>query len=77
MPTAFKSKWVDYIESEFDSREEGHWFMNNGKPTTLLAHIICTYNGQQLMWGIQIIEKLTEYSIFFGKRVKLISELLE
>ena len=33
MPTAFKSKWVDYIESEFDSREEGHWFMNNGKPT--------------------------------------------
>ena len=33
MPTPFKSKWVDYIESEFDSREEGHWFMNNGQPT--------------------------------------------
>ncbi len=33
MPTAFKSKWVDYIEAEFDKREDGHWFMNNGAPT--------------------------------------------
>ena len=23
----------DYIESEFDKREDGYWFMNNGKPT--------------------------------------------
>lgn len=30
---AFKSKWIDYIEKEFDRREEGYWFMNNGKPT--------------------------------------------
>ena len=29
----FKDKWVDYIESEFDKREDGHWFTNNGKPT--------------------------------------------
>jgi hypothetical protein len=33
MPTAFKSKWVDYIETEFDKRELGHWFYNNGTPT--------------------------------------------
>jgi hypothetical protein len=33
MPAGFKSKWVDYIEAEFDKREEGHWFMNNGVPT--------------------------------------------
>jgi hypothetical protein len=33
MPKAFKANWVDYIESEFDRREDGHWFMNNGKPT--------------------------------------------
>ena len=33
MPSEFKSKWVDYIEEEFDRREEGHWFMNNGIPT--------------------------------------------
>ena len=33
MPKAFKAQWVDYIESEFDRREEGHWFINNGVPT--------------------------------------------
>ena len=29
----FKSKYVDYIESEFDKRDNGHWFINNSKPT--------------------------------------------
>jgi hypothetical protein len=33
MPTEFKNRWVDYIESEFDKREEGFWFMNKGIPT--------------------------------------------
>ncbi len=33
MPVAFKNSWVDYIEKEFDKREEGHWFLNNGIPT--------------------------------------------
>ena len=32
-PSAFKNKWVDYIEAEFDRRELGYWFYNNGKPT--------------------------------------------
>ena len=32
-PKDFKELWVDYIEEEFDKREEGFWFMNNGKPT--------------------------------------------
>ena len=29
----FKEMWVDYIEGEFDKREDGFWFMNNGVPT--------------------------------------------
>ena len=29
----FKAKWVDYVEAEFDRREEGFWFLNNGTPT--------------------------------------------
>lgn len=29
----FKVKWVDYIQAEFENRENGHWFMNNGVPT--------------------------------------------
>jgi hypothetical protein len=33
MPNTFKANWVDYIEGEFDRREYGHWFVNNGKST--------------------------------------------
>jgi len=29
----FKDRWVDYIEQEFDYREQGYWFMNNGVKT--------------------------------------------
>ena len=32
-PSAFKESWVDYIEDEFDRRESGFWFKNNGLPT--------------------------------------------
>ena len=33
MPSDFKNRWVDYIENEFDCRDSGVWFMNNGVPT--------------------------------------------
>ena len=33
MPSQFKARWVDYIEKEFDYREQGYWFMNAGEPT--------------------------------------------
>jgi hypothetical protein len=33
MASVFKNKWVDYIEQEFDRREEGYWFYNNGRLT--------------------------------------------
>ena len=33
MPSAFKNRWVDYIEEEFDRREEGYWFINDGTQT--------------------------------------------
>jgi hypothetical protein len=32
-PKEFKNRWVDYIENEFDFREQGFWFMNNGVKT--------------------------------------------
>ena len=34
-PEEQKAKWHDYIDEEFRRREEGHWFMNKGKPTYL------------------------------------------
>ena len=33
MAAEFKNRWVDYIENEFDFRDQGFWFMNNGVPT--------------------------------------------
>ncbi len=33
MTSQFKNEWVSYIECEFDRRDEGFWFYNNGFPT--------------------------------------------
>jgi hypothetical protein len=32
-PKQFKDRWVDYIEQEFDYRDQGFWFMNKGVKT--------------------------------------------
>jgi len=32
-PNEHKDKWFDYINEEFNRRENGHWFNNNGKST--------------------------------------------
>jgi len=32
-PESSKEKWHDYIDEEFRRREEGFWFINDGKPT--------------------------------------------
>ena len=32
-PSDFKEKWYDYIDQEFNYRDEGFWFYSNGKPT--------------------------------------------
>lgn len=45
MPKEFKAKWVDYIEEEFDRREAGFWFMNNGLPTYITGS-----NYMYLQW---------------------------
>lgn len=45
MPKDFKAKWVDYIEEEFDRREAGFWFMNNGLPTYITGS-----NYMYLQW---------------------------
>ena len=34
-PDPFKEKWGAYIDDQFNRREKGHWFNNNGKSTYL------------------------------------------
>ena len=36
-PEEKKDQWYDYIDEEFKRREEGFWFMNNGKPTYIVG----------------------------------------
>ena len=76
-PDQFKSKWVDYIEEEFDRREEGFWFMNNGKPTYITGTHYMYYNGLRLMLVYQTFVKLTEYFIYSGRLARRTREALE
>jgi len=76
-PSSFKNQWVDYIENEFNYREQGCWFMNKGEPTYMTGTHTCIYNGQKLMLDFLILEKQIEYFIFFGKLAKLIKEVLD
>ena len=32
-PNTFKAQWVEYIEDEFDKRDQGYWFVNNNTNT--------------------------------------------
>ena len=45
-PKDFKLKWIDYIETEFDRRENGFWFYNNGVPTYITGS-----NYMYLQWS--------------------------
>jgi hypothetical protein len=36
-PDENKEQWYDYIDEEFKRRDEGFWFMNNGKPTYIVG----------------------------------------
>jgi len=36
-PDESKEQWFDYIDEEFKRRDEGFWFMNNGKPTYIVG----------------------------------------
>jgi len=41
MSSDFKDAWVSYIEQEFDRREEGFWFNNNGNPIYITGTHYC------------------------------------
>lgn len=45
-PKAFKDKWGPYIDAEFDRRDKGMWFMNNGTPTYITGS-----NYMYLQWS--------------------------
>ena len=51
-PMDFKEEWYDYIDEEFERREEGFWFYNNGKPTYITGtHYMYLQWSPKLMLG--------------------------
>ena len=36
-PEDQKEQWYDYIDEEFNRRDNGFWFMNKGKPTYIVG----------------------------------------
>ena len=76
-PDAFKSQWVDYIEEEFNRREEGYWFMNNGTPTYITGTHYMYLQWTKIDVGHPDFREANRIFIFFGKHVKLTKEVLE
>jgi hypothetical protein len=48
----FKMKYVDYIEKEFDKRENGHWFVNKGKKTYITGSHYMYLNWSKIDVGL-------------------------
>ena len=69
-PDTFKEKWYDYIDKEFERREEGFGLITKTFLLILLALITCTCAGPKLILGSQTLESPIDYSIYFGRHAK-------
>jgi hypothetical protein len=76
MPSPFKNSWIDYIEEQFDFREQGYWFMNNGVPTYITGAHYMIFSGPPLILDTLTSERPIEYSIFFGRHARLTTGVL-
>ena len=77
MSPAFKNKWVDYIEEEFDKRELGFWFKNNGKATYITGAHYMYLQWTSIDVGYPDFREANRIFIFIGKRVKLTKDVLD
>ena len=58
-----KLQWSDYINEEFDRRDDGYWFMNNGEPTYITGS-----HYMYLQWtktDAEIVEYRKSNQLFF------------
>lgn len=77
MPKEFKNTWVDYIESEFDKREHGHWFMNNGISTYITGSHYMYLQWTSIDVGYPDYREANRIFFCFGRHVVLTKEVLE
>lgn len=68
---SFKSKYVDYIETEFDRRDNGYWFMNNGVPTYITGTHYMYLQWTKIDVGLPDFRESNRVFIYTGRHVKL------
>ena len=72
-----KDKWVDYIEQEFDRREDGFWFYNNGIKTYMTGSHYMYLQWTKIDIGYPNYREANRIFYLYWKRVKLTIDLLE
>ena len=73
---AFKVQYVDYIENEFDRRDNGFWFINNGKPTYITGTHYMYLQWTKIDIGLPDFRESTEYFTYFGRHVRQTTDRL-
>lgn len=70
MSNEFKSNWVDYIETEFDRREQGFWFMNGGLPTYITGSHYMYLQWTKIDVGLPDFREANRIFFIFWEAVK-------
>ena len=70
-------KWVDYIETEFDRREDGFWFYNNGVKTYITGSHYMYLQWTKIDIGYPNYREANRIFYYTGKLVKQTEDHLE
>lgn len=76
MPSEFKDRWVDYIEQEFDYRESGMFFKNNGVPCYVTGSHYMYLQWASIDVGYPDFREANRIFGFIGRHAGLIKEAL-
>ena len=70
MSSDFKDKWVDYVEGEFDRREQGFWFLNGGIPTYITGSHYMYLQWTKIDVGLPDFREANRILFIFWEAVK-------
>ena len=70
MSNEFKNQWVDYVETEFDRREQGFWFMNGGLPTYITGSHYMYLQWTKIDVGLPDFREANRIFFIFWEAVK-------
>ena len=71
LPEDVKEQYVDYINSEFDRRDDGYWFMCNGVPTYLTGTHYMYLNWTKIDIGAPDFRQANRIFYYFWEACKV------